>query len=185
MQRSKRVSPDTTQRFMTASYAVIRTSYPMRSMMDKSLLWPLATETNRTPPTPHSLYPFVTLLQKLVSVGDPYPTFSRLHEGETEMKILQVLENAEVGIVDLEVNLGDETHSSPTLCVRYEGNIIPLSTPDARPILMKSENAIKTSWMSVQKGRLKWPTQIPRKPHIFDPRFLFSRWSFGGHLKTT
>lgn len=55
------------------------------------------------------------------------------------MKVLKVLENAEVVIVNL------ETHSSPTLCVRYEGNIIPLSTPDARPILMKSENAIKTS----------------------------------------
>ena len=60
------------------------------------------------------------------------------------MKVLKVLEKAEVVIVDLEVNLGDETHSSPTLCVRYEGNIIPLSTPDARTILMKLENAIKT-----------------------------------------
>ncbi len=59
------------------------------------------------------------------------------------MRVLSVLEGAEVVIADLEVNLGDQTHSSPTLCVRYEGNIIPLSTPDARPILMKSENAIK------------------------------------------
>ena len=61
------------------------------------------------------------------------------------MKVLNVLEGAEVVIADLEVNLGDETHSSPTLCVRYESNIIPLSTPDARPILMKMENAIKTA----------------------------------------
>ena len=61
------------------------------------------------------------------------------------MKVLSVLEGVEVVIADLEVNLGDETHSSPTLCVRYEGNIIPLSTPDARPILMKSENAIKVT----------------------------------------
>ena len=61
------------------------------------------------------------------------------------MKVLNVLENAEVIIADLEANLGGETHSSPTLCVRYDGNIIPLSTPDARPILMKMENAIKTS----------------------------------------
>ena len=73
------------------------------------------------------------------------PTSSRQHEGEIEMKVLKVLENAEVVIVDLEVNLGGETHSSPTLCVRCEGNIIPLSTPDARPILMKMENAIKVS----------------------------------------
>ena len=61
------------------------------------------------------------------------------------MKVLKVLESAEVIIADLEVNLGDETHSSPTLCVRYDGNIIPLNTPDARPILMNMENAIKTS----------------------------------------
>ena len=39
--------------------------------------------------------------------------------------MLSVLEGAEVVIADLEVNLGDQTHSSPTLCVRYEGNIIP------------------------------------------------------------
>ena len=61
------------------------------------------------------------------------------------MKVLKVLESAEVIIADLEVNLGDETHSSPTLCVRYEGHIIPLNTPDARPILMNTENATKTS----------------------------------------
>ena len=61
------------------------------------------------------------------------------------MKVLKVLESAEVIIADLEVNLGDETHPSPTLCVHYEGNIIPLNTPDARPILMNMENAIKTS----------------------------------------
>ena len=61
------------------------------------------------------------------------------------MKVLSVLEGVEVVIADIEVNLCDETHSSPTLCVRYEGNIIPLSTPDARPILMKMENAIKTA----------------------------------------
>ena len=36
------------------------------------------------------------------------------------MKVLNVLENAEVIIADLEVNLGDQTHSSPTLCVRYD-----------------------------------------------------------------
>ena len=60
------------------------------------------------------------------------------------MKVLKVMESAEVIIADLEVNLGDETHSSPTLCVRYEGHIIPLNTPDARPILMNMENAIKT-----------------------------------------
>ena len=61
------------------------------------------------------------------------------------MKVLKLFESAEVIIADLEVNLVDETHSSPTLCVGYERKIIPLNTPDARPILMNMENAIKTS----------------------------------------
>tara|TARA_B110001452_G_C14870193_1_gene304159 strand:+ start:111 stop:296 length:186 start_codon:yes stop_codon:yes gene_type:complete len=60
------------------------------------------------------------------------------------MKILKVLEDAELIIVDLEVNLGDEVRSAPTLCARYKGNIIPLNTAhDGRPILMKEENSIE------------------------------------------
>tara|TARA_B100001059_G_C17500371_1_gene410733 strand:+ start:378 stop:563 length:186 start_codon:yes stop_codon:yes gene_type:complete len=61
------------------------------------------------------------------------------------MKILKVLEDAELIIVDLEVNLGDELRSAPTLCARYKGKIIPLNTAhDGRPILMKDENSIDT-----------------------------------------
>ena len=60
------------------------------------------------------------------------------------MKILKVLEDAELIIVDLEVNLGDELRSAPTLCARYKGKIIPLNTAhDGRPILMKEENTIE------------------------------------------
>ena len=59
------------------------------------------------------------------------------------MNVLSVLENAKVIIADLQVNLDDKKHSSPTLCVQYEGDIIPLNTPDGRPILMNLENAIK------------------------------------------
>jgi len=66
-----------------------------------------------------------------------------LHEGKVEMKVLKVFNDAEVIIAEIEVNIGDKTHTSPTLCVRYEGNIIPLNTPDARPILMNPENTIK------------------------------------------
>jgi len=59
------------------------------------------------------------------------------------MKILKILEGAELIIVDLEVMLGDRKQNAPTLCVRYEGKIIPLNTAhDGRPILMKTENAI-------------------------------------------
>ena len=60
------------------------------------------------------------------------------------MKILKVLEDAELIIVDLEVNLGDEVRSAHTLCARYKGKIIPLNTAhDGRPILMKEENTIE------------------------------------------
>ena len=57
------------------------------------------------------------------------------------MKILKVLD-AELVLVDLEVNLGDRKQNSPTLCVRFKDKIIPLNTPDGRPILMNEDNAI-------------------------------------------
>lgn len=59
------------------------------------------------------------------------------------MKVLKILENAEFVIADPEANLGDKTRSSPTLFIRYEGNTIPLNTPDGRPILMNPANATK------------------------------------------
>ena len=57
------------------------------------------------------------------------------------MKILKVLD-AELILVNLEVNLGANKQNSPTLCVRYKAKIIPLNTPDGRPILMNEDNAI-------------------------------------------
>ena len=57
------------------------------------------------------------------------------------MKILKVLD-AELILVDLEVNLGDRKQNSPTLCARFKDKIIPLNTPDGRPILMNEYNAI-------------------------------------------
>ena len=57
------------------------------------------------------------------------------------MKILDLLDAALV-LVNLEVNLGDKKQSSPTLCAKYNGKIIPLNTPDGRPILMNIDNAI-------------------------------------------
>ena len=60
------------------------------------------------------------------------------------MKILKVLDNAELVIVDLEVNLGKEKRSGLTLCVRHNGKYYPLNTAhDGRPILMNKENVIK------------------------------------------
>ena len=57
------------------------------------------------------------------------------------MKVIEVLD-AELVLVDLEVNLGSKKQNSPTLCARYNGKISPLSTPDGRPILMKEDSAI-------------------------------------------
>jgi len=57
------------------------------------------------------------------------------------MKILELLDAQSV-LVDLEVNLGDKKQNSPTLCAKYKGKIIPLNTPDGRPILMNMDNAI-------------------------------------------
>ena len=60
------------------------------------------------------------------------------------MKILKIMNEAKILLVDLEVNIGNKKQNAPTLCVQYKGSIIPLSTAhDGRPILMKQENAIK------------------------------------------
>ena len=59
------------------------------------------------------------------------------------MKILKILDNAELIIVDLEVNLGDEVRNAPTLCVRYQGKIIPLNTAQKkRPNSKRQQNAL-------------------------------------------
>ena len=57
------------------------------------------------------------------------------------MKVLKVLD-AELVLIDLEVNLWDRKQNSPTLCARFKDKIIPLNTPDGRPILMNEDNAI-------------------------------------------
>ena len=57
------------------------------------------------------------------------------------MKILELLD-ATLVLVDLEVNLGDNKQNSPTLCAKYNGKIIPLNTPDGRPILINIDNEI-------------------------------------------
>ena len=44
------------------------------------------------------------------------------------MKILKILDNAKLVLVDLEVNLGDKKRHAPTLCASIDGKIIPLST---------------------------------------------------------
>jgi hypothetical protein len=58
---------------------------------------------------------------------------------------LKIIEDAELIIADIEVDWNEQKQNSPTLCVRYKGKVIPLNTPDMRPILMKEENAIETN----------------------------------------
>ena len=62
------------------------------------------------------------------------------------MRVKSILSEVKLVIADLEVPLGDELRSSPTLCALIgEGDelkVVPLNTPDGRPIFMKMENAL-------------------------------------------
>lgn len=63
------------------------------------------------------------------------------------MKVRQILSGVELVIADLEVELNGAPRSSPTLCALLKDDsgkevIIPLNTPDGRPIFMNPENAI-------------------------------------------
>ena len=65
------------------------------------------------------------------------------------MQVKRILSEVTLVIADLEVNLGGELRSSPCLCALIPGangsseKVIPLNTPDGRPILMNSDNAIE------------------------------------------
>lgn len=63
------------------------------------------------------------------------------------MKIKQILTGVELVIADLEVDLNGALRTSPTLCALLKDDngkeiIVPLNTPDGRPIFMNMENAI-------------------------------------------
>ena len=65
------------------------------------------------------------------------------------MKIRRIISEAKLVIADLEVELNGTLRSSPTLCAviaNADGSpdtVVPLNTPDGRPIFLKMENAIK------------------------------------------
>jgi hypothetical protein len=66
------------------------------------------------------------------------------------MRVKQVFSEVRLVIADIEVNHEGKLRSSPTLCALVEGGeksgqVIPLNTPDGRPILMKWDNAIADS----------------------------------------
>ena len=58
------------------------------------------------------------------------------------MKVLKILDELKICIIDLEVELGGNLRHAPTLCAMTSDTVIPLNTPDGRPILMNMENAI-------------------------------------------
>ena len=64
------------------------------------------------------------------------------------MRVKSILSEATLVIADLEVQLNGELRSSPTLCALMpaSGNqgarVVPLNTPDGRPILLSMGNAI-------------------------------------------
>lgn len=63
------------------------------------------------------------------------------------MKIKQILTGVELVIADLEVELNGALRTSPTLCALLKDDqgkeiVVPLNTPDGRPIFMNMENAI-------------------------------------------
>jgi hypothetical protein len=65
------------------------------------------------------------------------------------MKIKRIMSEVKLVIADVEVELIGAMRSSPTLCAlvaNADGSpatVVPLNTPDGRPIFMKMENAIK------------------------------------------
>lgn len=65
------------------------------------------------------------------------------------MKVKQILSNVQLVIAEIEVHLNGELRTSPTLCALIPAEdpahekIIPLNTPDGRPIFMNIQNAIQ------------------------------------------
>ena len=58
------------------------------------------------------------------------------------MRVLKILDNLKICIVDLEVVVEEGNLNAHALCAVSEDNVIPLSTPDGKLILMNVNNAI-------------------------------------------
>jgi hypothetical protein len=66
------------------------------------------------------------------------------------MRVKQIFSEVRLVVADIEVSHEGKLRSSPTLCALIEsgekrGQVIPLNTPDGRPILLKWDNAIEAS----------------------------------------
>jgi hypothetical protein len=64
------------------------------------------------------------------------------------MRVKQILSDVQLVIAEIEVSLNGTLRSSPTLCAVVKSGqegaaqVIPLNTPDGRPILMNWDNGI-------------------------------------------
>jgi hypothetical protein len=63
------------------------------------------------------------------------------------MRVKRILADVRLVIADIEVEHNGALRSSPTLCAVMKGeggteDVIPLNTPDGRPILMNAGNKI-------------------------------------------
>lgn len=61
------------------------------------------------------------------------------------MKVKRIMDEYKIAVVDLEVELNGTIRSAPTLCAISDTEVIPLNTPDGRPILMNRKNSIATA----------------------------------------
>lgn len=65
------------------------------------------------------------------------------------MRVKEILSDVKLVIAQIEVQLNGELRTSPTLCalIPAQGQelekIIPLNTPDGRPVFMNPENVIQ------------------------------------------
>ena len=81
------------------------------------------------------------------------------------MRVKNILSDLTLVVADLEVHLNGELRSSPTLCALLPASgsqgarVVPLNTPDGRPILLHMGNAIALDDAGGGAGEGKGPLQ--------------------------
>lgn len=79
-----------------------------------------------------------------------------LHLKAMSVRVKNILSELTLVIADLEVHLNGELRSSPTLCALLPASgsqgarVVPLNTPDGRPVLLNMGNAIALDEVPLQ-----------------------------------
>lgn len=79
-----------------------------------------------------------------------------LHLKAMTVRVKNILSELTLVIADLEVHLNGEVRSSPTLCALLPASgsqgarVVPLNTPDGRPVLLNMGNAIALDEVPLQ-----------------------------------